>query len=272
MNFQTYRTLSPGVSNQIAQVTGAFRECLKADLEGVYVHGSIALGRFVEGRSDVDILIVTGRRIPRGERLAIAGRVMEIDQNPSPLEMSAIWRKDIDPWRHPAPCQFHYSGTWIEQYRRLISGEVGESFIVDTDFVDADIACHARLASLYGICVYGKPIADAIPEVPECDFWNSLTYDVNDDYDFAAYAPEYFASNVLSLGRVLSYRRERRIMSKYDSAMWSLDVVPDRLRYLISGAMRAWYAGEPMPDCRQEDLGELKRFMLKEIGRPLSSI
>lgn len=84
--------------------------------------GSLALGRFAEPVSDLDLLIVTGRRMPRRERLSVAAAVLEADRKPCPLEMSALYIGDLRPWRHPAVCQFHYSGMWSDTYRRLLDG------------------------------------------------------------------------------------------------------------------------------------------------------
>jgi len=87
MNFKAYATLSPAVTAQIRQVVDIWRDHLRGDLLGVYIHGSIALGCFVEGVSDIDILVVSNRKIGRGERLALAKDIMELNGKPSPLEM-----------------------------------------------------------------------------------------------------------------------------------------------------------------------------------------
>lgn len=63
------------------------------------------------------------------------------------------------------------------------------------------------------------------------DFWNAISEDI-DEYDFHAYNPRYFASNVLILGRILSFKKETRILSKYESGLWMIDYVPEELKYL----------------------------------------
>ena len=61
---------------------------------------------------------------------------------------------------------------------------------------------------------------------------NAFCPESGDEYDFHAYNPRYFASNVLILGRILSFKKERRILSKYESGLWMIDYVPEELKYL----------------------------------------
>ena len=221
--FKNIQTVSPEQKAQISRLVDIWREHLKDALVGVYLHGSLAQESFVEGTSDVDVLIVTERKIPREERLSIAKSVIAIDKKPSPLEMSAICIDNLIPWSYPTFCQFHYSDTWTERYKQMLSGELKENFIVDTDFDDHDVASYVRLTNQCGICIYGRSITDVFPEVPEPDFWDSISREI-DEYTFSADHPKHFDGSVLPLlGRILSYKRENRILSKYDAALWLKD-------------------------------------------------
>ncbi|MDR0272351.1 MAG: DUF4111 domain-containing protein [Clostridiales bacterium] len=269
MSFKNYENVSPQVKAQIQNVIEIWKSHLGEDLIGIYLHGSIVLNCFVESgenvKSDIDILIITGRKIARGERLLIARKIIGVDRTPSPLEISAVWVGDLIPWKFPALCQFHYSDSWTERYIKMLYGEINENFIVDSDFEDEDIASYVHLINQSGICIYGKPIGETFPSVPEEDFWKSISADI-DDYDFNAYNPRYFASNILILARILSYKREKKILSKYDGGLWALNNVPERLKYIIEGSLNAWYHdNEIANNFKQEDLDELKKFLKGEI-------
>jgi streptomycin 3"-adenylyltransferase len=228
--FQSFQTLSPEAKEQISRMAGIWRAHLGEALTGIYLHGSLALESFVEGSSDVDILIVTERKIPREERLLIAKDIIDIDREPSPLEMSALYINDLSPWRYPTFCQFHYSDTWTQRYQQMIRGELKENFIVDTDFDDHDIACHVQLTNQCGVCVYGKPISEVFPQVPEPDFWDSISRDI-EDYDFGAVHPKRLDSGLFPLlGRILSYKREKRILSKAESVLWLKDYLVNEIK------------------------------------------
>lgn len=266
INFRNYRTVSEAVKEQIGNLIGVWQKHIGESLLGIYIHGSMALECFREATSDIDVLVVTDRKIPREERLAIVGDLMGIDRKPCPLEMSALYIKDIIPWQYPTRCQFHYSDYWTEHYEKLQSGQITESFIVDTDFEDTDIACHIKLTKQYGICVYGKPASEIFPDVPEADFWNSISHEI-EDYDFNAYDPRYFVSNILILGRVLSYKKEKIILSKYDGGVWTRNHVPEQYRYIIDNALQVWYLGQEQVEYKQEDLEGLRQYLIHCIKR-----
>ena len=264
MEFRDAHTVSEKVHGQVDQVCRVWLKHLKHRLVGVYLHGSLALGSFVEDASDLDILVVTEARLSRRERLSIARDVLAIDQKPCPLEISALWLQQIFPWQYPTPCQFHYSSLWTEHYRRLLGGEIQNSFLVEEDFTDTDMACHVRLAGQSGLCVYVRPIHEVFPPVPEQDFWDSISRDIG-GCSFEDPQPKTYAANILTLARVLSYKKEKRILSKVDGARWALGYVPEKLRYLLENAVQIWYAGAEKCGYDAEDVRELQRFLMDEI-------
>ena len=97
---------------------------------------------------------------------------------------------------------------------------------------------------------------------------NAFCPESGDEYDFHAYNPRYFASNVLILGRILSVKKERRILSKYESGLWMIDYVPEELKYLPELAMKIWFEQEEheMPE---DDLEKLRTFLVNEISSDL---
>ncbi len=264
MEFKNYNTLSPATKNQINKVTDLWLKIIGEAVVGIYIHGSLALNCFVEEVSDIDILIICDRRISQEERLLISKNIIEIDCNPSPLEMSAIWIDNVNPWSHPAPCQFHYSDFWTEHYKNLLNGSLKESFLISEDFCDPDITSYVHLINQCGICIYGKPAKEVFPVISEADFWSSISSNIN-EYDFEAHNPRYFASNILILGRILSYKIEKRILSKYEGGLWTRNYVPEKYRYIIENAIKEWYSLEKGLEYNREDIEELRQFLINEI-------
>ena len=263
-DFKSYDSVSAEVKKQIDNVAEIWRRQLGSALTGIYIHGSMALGCFLEGTSDIDILIVCSERIPREKRISIAKEIVELDGKPCPLEMSAVTEGAVKPWRFPTVCQFHYSNYWTERYKKLFSGESNECYVTDNDFEDADIASYIKLILQCGICVCGKPICEVFCDVPDIDFWRGISCDV-DDYDFNAYNPEYFSSNILILGRILSYKKVHKILSKYDGGVWAMNYVPERYRSIIKSALETWYGKKEFIQCGEEDSDGLKKFLIDEI-------
>lgn len=250
--FQSYNTISLAVHAQLDSVLRLWQRRLGPDLLAVYLHGSLSLGRFQEENGDLDLLVLTARKLPREERLSLARDLLDLDQRPCPLELSALYIEDLRPWRHPAPCQFHYSGAWTDHYEKLLSGACTDSFLLDTDFPDPDIACHVRLTKERGVTLYGPYPQTFLPEIPESNFWQSISMDL-------------YSCGILTLARVLSYQRLGRIVSKYDAALWAMDIVPERLRYLLEDAVGEKYCKKACPKPPPEDLAALRRFLTGQI-------
>lgn len=271
MKLKNYNTVSDNIKAQINRVCEIWRNLLGDDLVGIYIHGSLALKCFCEEKSDIDFLIVTNRRISREERLSAARDIILIDGKPCQLEMSAILIKDLSPWHYPTVCQFHYSDYHTENYVKLLNGEINDYFIVDNDFEDSDIACHVKLTAQCGICVHGKPITEVFPDIPERDFIDSICSDI-DGYDFNAYEPRYFTSNILILGRILSYFKNGYILSKYEAGLWTAQYVPDKYRYIIENALKVWYENGALEDYSSNDLDGLRELLISEIKQSVQAV
>ena len=136
-------------------------------------------------------------------------------------------------------------------------------YVVDHEFPDADVTSYIKLLKQCGIVLYGREIQEVFADVSDEDFWAAISADI-DDYDFHDYDARYFASNVLILGRILSFKKERRILSKYDGGKWMIDHVPEDLKYLPKLAMKIWFEGEEhfLP---KEDLSRLRDYLVNEI-------
>lgn len=256
-----YNELPDSIAAQIGAVAEVWKKRLSGDLAGIYLHGSIALGAFCPDSGDIDLLIVTRRGLSADERLAIAKEIIALDNHPRPLEMSAV---RVDDLGKPGDvvCVFHYSGYWTGRYLARFNDPGAECYVVDNDFHDADIKSYIKLIKQCEIVLYGEP-TDIFPDVSDEEFWAAISADV-DDYDFHAYEPRYLASNILILGRILSFKYTRRILSKYDGGVWMISHLPKDLKYLAKRAMRVWFDGAEA-DFPEDELERLRNFLINEI-------
>lgn len=266
VDFKNYNTISTEIKEQINLMKEVWKNQLEENLIGVYIHGSLCLKCFQEGTSDIDILIICKQKLSTEKKISIAKSIMNLDLKPCQLEMSAICIDDLKPWKHPTMCQFHYSDFWTEKYKDFISGKTNECYILQHEFEDADMACHVKLTKQSGITVCGKSIEEVFPEVTEDDFWNSISNGI-DEYDFNAYKPKYFTSNILILGRILSYKKKKRILSKYEGGLWTLNYVPEKYKTIIQRALDSWYEGKEFGECKQEELDSLREYLIAEIKK-----
>lgn len=260
-----FDNLPSDVVAQINRVVNIWKKHLSNQLVGVYLHGSIVLNSFMPGSSDIDLLVVTEDSLDIPTKLAIAKDIIEIDGKPCPLEMSAVRLSDVRPWKTPGNCVFHYSDFWKDRYIKKLSDSYAECYVVDNEFPDADVTSYIKLICQCGIVLYGRNINEVFLDVSDEDFWKAISADI-DSYNFHNYAPRYLASNILILGRILSFKETKRILSKYDAGLWMVSHVPDNLKYLPELAMKMWYEGE-QHELPEDDLEELRKYLIAEIKR-----
>lgn len=262
-NLLGYEELPIDIKEQIHEVTAIWKMHLGDDLIGVYLHGSIVLNAFNPESGDIDILVVVKDSLPVSKKLKIAKDIIEIDGKPCPLEMSAVKLEDARNWETLGNCVFHYSDFWTEKYLERFRNPDAEVYVADQEFPDADVTSYIKLIRQSGIVLYGEAIKEVFADVTDEDFWSAIRADI-DDYDFHDYAPRYLASNVLILGRILSFKETKRILSKYEGGLWMIGNVPADLKYLPELAMKIWFENE---ECTlpEKDLMRLRDYLVGEI-------
>ena len=88
--FQSYNTISLAVHAQLDSVLRLWQRRLGPDLLAVYLHGSLSLGRFQEENGDLDLLVLTARKLPREERLSLARDLLDLDQRPKMQDRKSV--------------------------------------------------------------------------------------------------------------------------------------------------------------------------------------
>ena len=262
-NLLGYKDLPFEILNQINNVIDIWKRHLGDNLTGVYLHGSIALNAFNPDSGDIDILVVVKDSVEVATKLEIAKDIIKIDRSPCPLEMSAVKQIDAKNWKTPGNCVFHYSDFWTKKYLERFKNPNLEVYVADHEFSDADVTSYIKLLKQCGIVLYGEEIQEVFADVSDEDFWLAISADI-DEYDFHAYDSRYLASNILILGRILSFKTEKRILSKYEGGIWMIKNVPENLRYIPELAMKIWYEGEEyiLPD---DALKRLRDYLVEEI-------
>lgn len=258
-----YKDAPVEIKNQISNVVDIWKKHMQEELVGVFLHGSLCLDAFEPNSGDIDILIVVARSLTVEEKLEIAKEIIAIDGHPRPLEMSAITLSDAGNWKNHGNCVFHYSDYWTERYLKRFEDPSEEVYIVDHEFPDADVTSYIKLINQCGIVLYGKDIQEVFSEVSDEEFWSAISSEI-DDYEFDAYNERYLTSNILILGRILSFKIEKRILSKYEAGLWMAEHIPAHLKPIVEKAMAVWYKGETHT-FTPETLQELRDYLVEQI-------
>jgi streptomycin 3"-adenylyltransferase len=196
------------------------RDLLGANLHAMYVYGSLVFECYNPARSDVDVLVVTRRRMAPATRQALASFLHRLAET-AHVEISFLSRADLVPWRYPTPFDYHFSGEDEME-----------------DGADAYFATEIANARVRGIALFGPPPREVHPPVPDGDFLDAIERDLDWVRERLNERPGYA---VLNCCRVLAFRQERTVMSKAQGAEWAARSVPERFRPLVAAAA-AWYA------------------------------
>ena len=195
-------------------------------LVGVYVHGSMALGGFDPGRSDVDVLVVTSGPMTPQRRSAAAYAVSE-DVLPCPaqgLELSIVTHAvALHPSSRP---DFELHITTAPRDSKVIDGHGRAG--------DPDLVLHFAVCRAAGKLVgRGLPPAQAFGPVARSLVLGQLV----EELGWAAeHAPEEYA--ILNACRAWKFAVEADLVSKVEGGQWALERVRNEChRGLIAAAL-----------------------------------
>src|SRR5437660_2125065 len=104
MAHYTWTTCSKVIQSEVNTLQTELQRLLSQNLLGVYLHGSLALGGFQPGRSDIDVIVVTAHRMDLEAKRRCIELLLRISKMPSPLDIRFLVEQDLFPFQHPLPC------------------------------------------------------------------------------------------------------------------------------------------------------------------------
>lgn len=230
----TLAELDPYVDALVARL----RSLLRAELLGVYVGGSVALGAYAPGRSDVDVAVVS-----RGALSARRKRSM------------------VDALRHeslPCPARGLELVAYPEAVVRVPSGEAGFELNLNTgsrlpfhvDFDPTGVPPHwfvvdRAILAEHALAVLGPPARALFARIPRAIILPALVEAVRWD---AARDRTGGGDAVLNACRGIRFATESVWSSKPEAGRWALGRAADR--ELVERALAARATGEPLDRAR----------------------
>jgi len=82
---------------QTNELLQAMRQVVGANLIGLYLHGSLAMGCFNPNCSDLDVIAVTAEGMAVETKRAVAAILLQQSGAPHPIEVSFLRRRDLAP-------------------------------------------------------------------------------------------------------------------------------------------------------------------------------
>ena len=158
----------------LSSISENYRNILKENLIGIYVHGSIALGCFNWDKSDIDYIVVINDELSHQTKKKLMDYTVKLNEQAPPkgIEMSIVLKRYCNKFRYPTPFELHFSNMHKEWYQSN-SDDCCEHMHGE----DKDLAAHFTIIKHAGIVLYGKPISDVFGDVPSACYLDSIKDD-----------------------------------------------------------------------------------------------
>ena len=239
------------------EIVEQLRASLRAQLVGVYLHGSVAMSTFNPVSSDIDLITVSSGSVPREHKRTIQKLLLELSLKApgKGLEISIVTLSSLKDLAYPTPYEFHFGSDQISKYT---TGYIDEG----ANGPDPDLAGHFVMVRERGICLYGHSIAEVFPRVPNDYYLRSIAQDSESSYQNISRGasagvgavPVYA---VLNFCRVLAFIKECLVSSKKEGGEWGIEKLPEEFYPLINEALNEYRkSGTSKP----VDLQLLQRF------------
>jgi streptomycin 3"-adenylyltransferase len=236
----------PEVQLYLDRVVSTLREHLDAELVGVYLHGSLAMGAFDPGRSDVDILAVctdplsTSRRVGIGKALAAMPR----PASGGDLEFSLVTTGAVLTPSAAPSFEVHVS---THDEPPVVDGADRSG--------DEDLVIHFAIARARGRVLFGPAPGELFAAPERASLIHAFLDDIEWGRESGAagwdghHMPELasMAYRVLNAARSWRYLETGELGSKVEGAMWLKRVNPDPDLHALLDAALAFQRGD-VPD------------------------
>ena len=228
------RPVDEQVRAALAVLDGALAS---ARIVGVYLFGS-AVEDGLRPDSDIDLFVVTDRRLGTSEKARLVGGLLPISgraTRPSewrPLEVTAVAEPEVRPWRYPARIELQY-GEWLRT--AFLAGDVEPDPAANPDLAVLITTVRDR-----GRPLVGPPAREVLDAVPSDDLARAMVDSVPSLLDDL----EGDTRNVLlTLARIWATVSTGEIRSKDSAADWALERLRPEDRPMLAHARDLYRGG-----------------------------
>jgi len=236
-----------------------YRTLLQDNLVGIYLHGSLAMGCFNPGSSDIDFIVVIREDIPDPTKRELVNVLLKLGEDgpAKDFEMSVVLREFTKNFVYPTPFVLHYSQLYRNRYLK-------DPQYLCANGVDEDLVSHFTVIYHRGKSLFGLPIRMVFSEVPKAYYVQSILNDVKDADIEIVQNPVY---TILNFCRILIYLKEGKIVSKKEGGEWGVENLPVRFHDLVYEALSVYNGAKENGSWDNPSLKDFVTSMKIEIDK-----
>jgi len=247
----------PSVNAVLSLLLGEVRAIVGPEFVGMYCYGSLSLGDFAPGSSDIDFLVVTEHELPESMLHALEAMHARIATN------GLKWAKKLEGSYIPRVALRRYDPTNNRH------PTIGADWPFSIRAHGAHWVIERAIVREYGVVVYGPPPQTLITPVSSDDLTAAVRQALNDYWRMPRDGPEpewlrtrdYQAYAILTMCRALYTLAHGTVVSKSAAAAWAQQTLPLPWPDLIAQALVWRY------DTRPDDMTEMLAFIHYTVER-----
>ncbi len=258
MEVEKIPRLTKHVQSFLNDLIQGIKQITDEQFTGCYLHGSLAMGSFQPGNSDIDLLVVLNKTLSKQQKQELAALFLDKSNHPYPIEISFLLECHLREWEHPFPYLFHYSEHWRGHIKRDENQVIEES-----GGKDADLAAHIAVLLDRGVTLEGVQAEKVFPVIPKSDYISSIGLDYKECLVDYIDKPVYCLLNML---RFYWYLKEECILSKKEAGERAYEAFPESVRPTIKNLLYHYQGKEACKQTRERrSLTALKEYIEGKI-------
>lgn len=256
-----WTNVSKVIKGEVNTVQTEFERILGQNLLGIYLDGSLALGGFQPARSNINVLAVVAEKIDSSLKRKLVELLLRISNMPRPLDVYILAVEDLSPFQLPLSFELHYNEPSREAMLQELRNSEGWNATAQTD---AKLTISLAVLQRAGIVLWGKPIEETLPVIPEAAFRDALIQSIG---EARAHLPQDPISFVFNACRTVAYLQAGVILAKDAGAEWGLAHLPERFHALIQQPLTL-YRGEALKrPVGRAVLNDFSEYISSEIAK-----
>jgi streptomycin 3"-adenylyltransferase len=240
----------------LKETLSSVHSILRDNLIGIYLYGSLAMGCFHPGSSDIDVILVVRERLSKEQRKKIIEYLKRACSKGTRIELSIISEDVLRDPRYPIMVDLHY-----EYWGNIFENEE-----------DNEILSNLYTTRKRGFRVWGAPIGDVFSKIPAQYHLRSVIEDIEHTRRHLHETPERVGYNVtvywvLNSCRILAFIREEKVLSKLEGGLWGLANLPKEYHNLVEQALSCYQGKKKHHTWKRKELDAFADYMTDIILR-----